>query len=257
MSTRSPRRLVLAGLLALSIVPLTGGSAALAASDPSVESAAAASDAPSDAAAAGLRAAGRGLARVRPGATVALRSTPEGRTLGRVGDRTEFGSPRVLSVLAVRGAWLGVADHRRANGQVSWVDARDPALQLDRTEMSLTADLSERRLVLRRGGDVLRSVRVAVGRPGSSTPTGRFAVTDKLAGRPFGRYFGCCILALSGTQPHLPPGWRGGNRLAIHGTDRPATIGRRSSAGCLRAGERPLRALMRDVPLGTPVEIRR
>ena len=89
------------------------------------------------------------------------------------------------------------------------------------------------------------------------TPTGRFAVTDKLSGPRYGGYFGCCILALSGTQPHLPPGWRGGNRLAIHGTDRSGTIGRRSSAGCLRAGERPLRALMRDVPLGTPVEIRR
>jgi hypothetical protein len=241
-------------VLALVLVSVGHGSEALASSD----GASSAADAPDAATAAGLRSSsGHGVARVRPGTRVTLLAAPDGPMLNRVGDRTEFGSPRVFSVLAVRGAWLAVHDHRRANGLVSWVDGRDPALVLDQTELSMTADLSERRLVLRRGSEVLRTVRVAVGRPGSSTPTGRFAVTDKLAGPRFGRYFGCCVLALSGTQPHLPPGWRGGNRLAIHGTDRPGTIGRRSSAGCLRAGERPLRALMRDVPLGTPVEIRR
>ena len=243
--------------VALAVLALAGvpaGGTALAA--PAVDAAATGEES-DPVSAAGLRTSGHGLARVRPGTTVALGSVPEGPALDRVGARTEFGSPRVLSVVAVRGAWLGVHHLGRANGRVSWVDGRDPALLLDRTEISITADLSERRLVLRRGATVLRSVRVAVGRPGSATPTGRFAVTDKLSGPRFGRYFGCCVLALSGVQPNLPPGWRGGNRLAIHGTDRPATIGRRSSAGCLRAAERPLRALMRDVPLGTPVLIRR
>jgi lipoprotein-anchoring transpeptidase ErfK/SrfK len=97
---------------------------------------------------------------------------------------------------------------------------------------------------------------VGVGRPGSPTPVGRFAVTDKLSGSTYGPYYGCCILALSAHQPNLPPGWRGGDRIAIHGTNDPASIGAASSAGCPHARDADLRVLMRRVPLGTPVFIR-
>ena len=97
---------------------------------------------------------------------------------------------------------------------------------------------------------------VAIGRPGSPTPTGRFAVTDKLPGSRFGAYYGCCILALNGFQENLPPGWQGGNRIAIHGTDSPDTIGAAASAGCLRAADAPLDTLMRRMPLGAPVFVR-
>jgi lipoprotein-anchoring transpeptidase ErfK/SrfK len=97
---------------------------------------------------------------------------------------------------------------------------------------------------------------VAVGRPGSETPTGRFAVTDKLRGAGYGPYYGCCILALNAHQPKLPAGWQGGNRIAIHGTNSPGTIGSPASAGCLRAADSDLEVLMRRVPLGTPVFIR-
>ena len=119
-----------------------------------------------------------------------------------------------------------------------------------------TPTLSGRWLELRRNGRRVRRITVAVGRPGSDTPTGRFAVTDKLSGSSYGPYYGCCILALNGKQPNLPPGWQGGNRLAIHGTDSPGTIGAAASAGCLRAGDADLQVLMRRVPLGTPVFVR-
>ena len=81
-------------------------------------------------------------------------------------------------------------------------------------------------------------------------------MTDKLNGRSFGAYYGCCVLALNGHQPKLPAGWSGGDRLAIHGTDSPGTIGTPASAGCLRAGDADLEVLMRRVPVGTPVFIR-
>lgn len=203
------------------------------------------------------RSTGHELVRVRAGRSVALRSAPGGAAVARLDSRTEFGSARVLSVMATRGHWIGVSTPLRPNGRLGWIDRRAKGLDFVRSELSLHADLSRRRVVLRRGSRVLRTLRVAIGRPGSSTPTGRFSVTDKLSGPRFSRYFGCCILALSGTQPRLPAGWDGGNRLAIHGTDRPSSIGRRASAGCLRAAERPLRSLMRTVPVGTPVTIAR
>ena len=51
----------------------------------------------------------------------------------------------------------------------------------------------------------------------------------------------------------LLPGWRGGDRLAIHGTPNPETVGRAASLGCLRAYRRDLEALLRIVPVGAPV----
>jgi lipoprotein-anchoring transpeptidase ErfK/SrfK len=103
------------------------------------------------------------------------------------------------------------------------------------------------------GGRTLRSVPVGLGAAGSPTPTGRFAVTDKLAGARYRGVYGCCILALSGQQPKPPKGWRGGRRLAIHGTPGSSGAFTGSSAGCVRADGRTMRLLMRRVPLGTPV----
>jgi hypothetical protein len=195
------------------------------------------------------------LAVVRTG--VALARRPGGHAAVRLGTRTEFGSPRVLAVAAERGDWLGLVTSERPNNRLAWVERRHRSLRLRRTRFSLHADLSARTLALRRGGRRVHRLSVAVGRPGSATPTGRFAVTDKLDGRRFGPYYGCCILALNGHQPNLPPGWTGGNRLAIHGTNAPASVGAESSAGCLRGSDADLRRLMAKVPLGTPVFIRR
>jgi L,D-transpeptidase catalytic domain len=188
--------------------------------------------------------------------SVPLRARPNGRVLARAAAQTEFGDRRVMSVAAERGAWLGVVATELPNGRLAWVNRRNPALHLRRTAYSLHADLSGRWLELRRAGRRLKRLTVAVGRPGSETPTGRFAVTDKLNGRSFGAYYGCCVLALSGHQPKLPAGWAGGDRLAIHGTDSRGTIGAAASAGCLRASDADLQVLMRRVPLGTPVFIR-
>jgi hypothetical protein len=187
---------------------------------------------------------------------VPLRSRPKGRVVARAYRSTEFGSTRVMSIAAQRGPWLGVVTPERPNGKLAWVHMENRGLRFRRRPYSLHADLSGRWLELRRGGRRIRRVTVAIGRPGSETPTGRFAVTDKLSGPRYGSYYGCCILALNGEQPNLPAGWQGGNRLAIHGTNSPGTIGAAASAGCLRAGDADLRVLMRRVPLGTPVFIK-
>ena len=185
--------------------------------------------------------------------TAQLRSRPGGPVDGSLDPVTEFGSPRVLGVAARRGDWLGLVTTARPNNRLAWIKRGDSALTIDTVRWSLHADLSERTIELRRSGRAVKRLRVAIGAPGSPTPTGRFAVTDKLAGGDYGPYYGCCILALSGYQPKLPAGWKGGNRIAIHGTNSPQTIGAAASAGCLRAGDADLQVLMRLVPLGTPV----
>jgi L,D-transpeptidase catalytic domain len=189
--------------------------------------------------------------------SVPLRTRPRGRMVARARRWTEFGDQRVMSIARQRGPWLGVVATERPNGQLAWVHMKNRGLDFRRTPYSLHADLSGRWIELRKRGRRIRRITVAIGRPGSETPTGRFAVTDKLHGPSYGSYYGCCILALNGHQTNLPPGWTGGNRLAIHGTNAPGTIGAAASAGCLRAADADLRVLMRRVPLGTPVFIRR
>jgi lipoprotein-anchoring transpeptidase ErfK/SrfK len=196
------------------------------------------------------------LLRVRAGKTVALQDRPGGRAIAKLAERTEFGSRTILSVVSRRGPWARVLSSELRNGQAGWVDMRGGTLERGTTDARITVRLSSRRVELRVRGRLVRRVTVAIGRPGSETPRGRFAVTDKIAGSRFGPYYGCCILALTGHQPNTPPGWTGGDRLAIHGTNAPASIGKPASAGCLRASEADLRALMRSVPLGTPVYIR-
>ena len=188
---------------------------------------------------------------------VAVRGRPFGRVIERLGARTPFGSRRALAVVRVRDdRWLGVTEPGLGNHRLGWIDARAGGLRYVQTRLELDVDLSSRTIVVRRGNEVLRRMLVGVGRLGSPTPTGYFAVTDKLSGASYSAYYGCCILALSATQPNLPSGWTGGNRVAIHGTPSASDFGRAVSAGCLHAREADLRYLMRVVSLGTPVVIR-
>jgi hypothetical protein len=191
-------------------------------------------------------------ARVPPGRHILLRARPEGRVLTMVAARTEFGSPQTLAVAFRKGDWIAVRSTALGNRRVGWVRARP--LRLVRRPLLLDVDLSKRELVMRDADGVERRISVAIGAPDTPTPVGRFYVTDKLRGADFGSYYGCCILALSGRQPHLPEGWSGGDRLAIHGSPTP-TWGQAVSNGCLHASEADLRYLMRAVPLGTTVRI--
>jgi hypothetical protein len=197
------------------------------------------------------------IAHVRTDSVVALRARPFGRVVAHVGGLTRFGSDHTLGVVSSqRGRWLAVTEPGVGGNHVVWVDARAGGLRYSRTALELDIDLSDRSLTLKRGAAALRRVRVGVGAFDSPTPTGHFAVTDKLDGAQFSAAYGCCILALSAVQPKLPAGWAGGNRIAIHGTLSPSDYGRAVSAGCVHARDSDLRYLMRVVPLGTPVVIR-
>jgi len=187
-------------------------------------------------------------------APVRLRATPDGRRLERVRPRTEFGSPRVLAVLRRRAGWLQVIAAERPNHRPAWIPAG--RARLGGVDVSVHVDRSERVLSVRRGRRVLRRMPVAVGRPGTETPTGRFAVTDRLRTRDPNSPYGCCALALSGHQTKLLAGWPGGDRLAVHATPQPETVGRAASLGCLRAKTRDVQALLQMVPLGAPVFVR-
>ncbi len=180
-----------------------------------------------------------------------LRDSPEGEIIADLGTRTRWGSPRVLAVVEQRPGWLGVLSER-IPGKVGWIPGDAAELLLE--PWSLRIDLSARRITVSRDGKVVRRIRTAIGAPGSRTPTGRFAVTDTLRLTGDGPY-GCCAIALTARQREIPQGWSGGDRVAIHGTNDPSSIGRAVSHGCLRAAESDLRWLLARIPLGSHVRI--
>ena len=182
---------------------------------------------------------------------VTLRSRPGGRVLTHLSRRTEFDSPRVLGVISRRRGWLRVVSSELRDDSRGWLRA-DHA-ELGATDWSVHVDRSARRLTLRRSGRRIETLPVAVGRPGTPTPVGRYATTDELLTRRPDSPYGCCIIALSGHQTRLVEGWPGGDRLAIHATPQVESIGRAASLGCLRADASDVRRMMRRLPLGTPV----
>ena len=137
----------------------------------------------------------------------------------------------------------------RAQG---WIALR--GLSSSHTGIRVEADLSEHRITVRRGDDVLFRAPAATGAPASPTPEGRYFVTDRVP-FPAGSSLGTFAFGISGIQPRLPAGWSGGDQLAIHGTSAPWSIGRSASAGCLRVSEQTLDRLMPLLRLGTPVVI--
>ena len=184
------------------------------------------------------------------GSALVLHAAPAGAVVATLSRRTEFGSPLVLAVAARRGRWLGVITPLLPNGRLAWIEAW--SVRESSVSLHLEISLGAQRLLLLRGRTVLARIPVGIGAPGSPTPTGTFAVTDKLAGARFSSVYGCCILALSGHQPHPTSGWTGSDtRLAIHG-GAPGAV----SGGCLHATTAALRFLVARVPLGTRVTIR-
>jgi lipoprotein-anchoring transpeptidase ErfK/SrfK len=187
--------------------------------------------------------------------SMAVFSRPGGRRVGTVPAASPFyREPTVAWVLRVSddGRYGLVPIPYAGREATGWLRLR--GLDTTTTRISVLADLSRHRLWVLRGDRVVVSAKAATGAPVSPTPTGRYTVSD-LVPFPGGGPFGTFAFGLTGIQPNLPPGWTGGNQLAVHGTNDPSSIGRSVSAGCLRVSERVLDRLRRLLEVGTPVTV--
>jgi lipoprotein-anchoring transpeptidase ErfK/SrfK len=139
-----------------------------------------------------------------------------------------------------------------AGDRSGWISLR--GLETAHTTISVDADLSEHRITVRRGEEVVLRAAAATGSGSSPTPSGHYFVTDRVP-FPSGGVLGTFAFGISGIQPNLPAGWSGGDQLAIHGTNDPSSIGTSASAGCLRVSAGTLSRLRPLLRLGTPVVI--
>ncbi|MDH7478865.1 MAG: peptidoglycan-binding protein [Syntrophomonadaceae bacterium] len=108
---------------------------------------------------------------------------------------------------------------------------------------SISVDLSQRILTLRRNNQLVKTYPVAVGKPDTPTPAGNWTIVQKTInpGGPFGARW---------MRLNVPWGSYG-----IHGTDNPSSIGQAASHGCVRMFNEDVIELYDQVPIGTPVQI--
>jgi lipoprotein-anchoring transpeptidase ErfK/SrfK len=186
---------------------------------------------------------------------VAMRSAPghAGHVVGRLAKRTQFGSATAVPIMIRRGAWLGVISLVAGNNRLGWIPRS--AVSLARTDWRIYVSLARQRITVSYGDRVIRRFRTSTGVVGASTPTGHFAVTDRLRTGVEDGPYGCCILALSAVQPRHLSDWDGGNRIAIHGTVDTADLGRPASHGCAHVDDAAGHWLLGHIPNGTPVVI--
>lgn len=107
----------------------------------------------------------------------------------------------------------------------------------------LIVDKRQHRLAVVSGNVILRNYPVGLG--GEATPEGEFTISEKVR-NPNGKSngeFGSRGMTLSDTQ------------YAIHGTNRPSSIGKDESLGCVRMLKEDIEELFDMVPLGTRVTI--
>jgi hypothetical protein len=152
-----------------------------------------------------------------------------------------------------RPTWFRVRVSFYPNGTLGWIRAGTMATSRIRTR--IIVDLSRQRLILYKSGRVVLSTPVAIGKPSTPTPRGRFYITQRfILTNPDGPY-GARALGISAFSNVLRS-WRDGGPVGIHGTNEPFSIGRPVSHGCIRLPERAMLELFRQVPLAAPVIIR-
>jgi lipoprotein-anchoring transpeptidase ErfK/SrfK len=186
---------------------------------------------------------------------VAARSAPGGggRVLGTIRTHTEFGSLTAVPIVRRQGAWLGVISLLAGNGHLAWIPAS--ATSLTSVGWRIYVSIDSQQITVVYGNRVVRRIETSTGVPGATTPTGRFAVTDRLSTGVAEGPYGCCILALSAVQPLHLSDWDGGNRIAIHATDDTADLGHPASHGCAHVDDANGRWLLSHIPDGTPVVV--
>jgi lipoprotein-anchoring transpeptidase ErfK/SrfK len=112
-------------------------------------------------------------------------------------------------------------------------------------------DLSARRHTLYDGADAVRTFPVAVGQPGTPTPTGRFFVTVRLRPPQISAVYGAWALGLSAYSEVLDQFGTGDGQIALHGTANTFNSARRcptAACACPTTRSRRWRACCRSAP---------
>ena len=187
---------------------------------------------------------------VHPRRVVAVYADPGRRPFAKVGPR-QLG-PTWLPVLDRRAGWSRVLLPSRPNGATGWV--RSALVDRAATPYLVRVHLTSRTLELVKDGSTLGTWDVAVGAPGTPTPTGRTFLLGSVVDDQ--QDFSPVILPLGAHSDTLDTYGGGPGTVAFHGWPDSSVFGQAVSHGCVRVPAEAL-DLLQQVPLGTLVIIDR
>ncbi len=122
------------------------------------------------------------------------------------------------------------------------------------TARRIVVSLPDRKIVLLERGRVVKVYPVAVGKASTPSPKGSFHIVTRVV-KPTWYQPGKVVPA--GTANPLGTRWMGlGYKgYGIHGTNRPKSIGKAASHGCIRMRNQDVEDLFERVEVGDPVEL--
>jgi hypothetical protein len=164
----------------------------------------------------------------------------------------EFEQVRAFRVLADRGSFYEVQVPMRPNGSIGYLLRTD--VEVTATDQRILIDLSDRRVTVWNGGEVVFEATGTIGSPQTPTPTGSFYVRSVFPWYPDSVY-GPWVIPLSAYSEAIDQINGGDAVVAIHGTQRPDLVGAAASLGCVRLENGVLSELAAVVETGAPVEI--
>jgi len=168
---------------------------------------------------------------------------------------TELGGPTWVPVVQSSPGWERVLLPSRPNRATGWIYTAAPdSSQFDtrRTAYLIQIKVGARRLSVYDGGRALGTWTVAVGAPGTPTPTGRTFLLALLA--PPHPTYSPLILPLGFHSDTLETYGGGPGTIGVHGWPDPTVFGRAVTHGCVRVPAVALRVLS-QIPLGSIVLI--
>lgn len=185
---------------------------------------------------------------VHPVRPVAVFARPGERAFAKVKPTTL--TETWLPVVDKRPGWTRVLLPSRPNGSAGWIS--DAHLERRRTPYAVRVHLGSRTMELLHEGRTVGSWTVAIGAPGTPTPTG-LTFVHALIQDP-GQSYSPYLLPLGSHSDTLDTYGGGPGTVAFHTWPDSSVYGRAVSHGCIRV---PADALDRltNVPLGTQVSI--
>ena len=172
--------------------------------------------------------------------------------------RADYRPQYVLALREVRDAdgnpsWYRVSVPGRPNGRKGWV--RADALDLRPVRKRLIVYRGSRRFQFWDGDKLVRTGKVAVGKPGAETPLGLFYVTWKFSPKIDPEWSILGAYAFETSAYSKLTDWPGGGIVGVHGTPWPNLLGQAVSHGCVRMSNANADFLRPRIPLGMPVAI--
>lgn len=169
---------------------------------------------------------------------------------------TVFGNRLALRVeeYDATGNWALVQVPVRPNGTTAWVQSA--FFTESRHDYHITIDLSENKVNVYKGEELLVEQIAVMGRESRPTPVVRSYIDEKIDGNTLSPAYGSWVLSIAAFSEALGTFGGGGMpKLALHGTNQPDLMGQYVSSGCVRVPNEIVEYIAENVPVGATVDI--